>query len=113
MYQRLLRLSRSPLPTMVAAFVAMLCFGNFALAGEADLAIPDLWVHGSFNLFGTTISAGKLLMYGSAVICFTLGISLYLRMQIAVCPPTSRCSTSPRSFSRPARLTSFSRASSC
>ncbi|MGC4006637.1 MAG: sodium/proton-translocating pyrophosphatase [Pirellulales bacterium] len=55
-------------------------------AGEADLAIPDLNEHGSFTIAENTISAGKLLLYGSFVIAGTLGISLYLRMQIHALP---------------------------
>jgi len=55
-------------------------------ASEADLAIPDLNVHGSFTIAGQTISAGNLLFYGSFVIAGTLGISLYLRGQIKKMP---------------------------
>jgi Na+/H+-translocating membrane pyrophosphatase len=55
-------------------------------ASEADLAIPDLEQHGSFTIAGNTISAGKLLFYGSFVICGTLGISLFLRAQIKRLP---------------------------
>lgn len=54
-------------------------------ASEADLAIPDLHA-GKFNLFGMEISAWNLLFYGALVICGTLGISLYLRTQIAALP---------------------------
>src|SRR4051794_40611959 len=64
--------------TLVALFVT----GSAARAGEGDLLIPNFWEHGSFTVFGKTISAGNLLMYGSFVICGTLGISLYLRAQI-------------------------------
>ncbi|RPI90367.1 MAG: sodium-translocating pyrophosphatase, partial [Planctomycetaceae bacterium] len=53
------------------------------LAGEADLAIPDLKV-GKF--FGGTVSGHDLLFYGSFVIAGTLGISLYLRAQIKALP---------------------------
>src|SRR5262245_15269705 len=55
-------------------------------ASEADLAIPNLWVHGSFTILGGTIPAGWLLLIGSAVICGTLGISLFLRTQIRKLP---------------------------
>lgn len=71
---------------MAAALAVLVSFGGFAHAGEADLAIPDLKVHGSFNLFGMKVAAGDLLLYGSVVICFTLGISLFLRNQIARLP---------------------------
>src|SRR6266436_6528942 len=57
-----------------------------ARASEADLAIPNLWEHGSFTILGQTISAGVLLLAGSFVICGTLGISLYLRAQIHKLP---------------------------
>ena len=54
-------------------------------ASEADLAIPDLH-EGTFTIFGRQISGYNLLLYGSFVICGTLGISLYLRRQIAMLP---------------------------
>jgi K(+)-stimulated pyrophosphate-energized sodium pump len=56
--------------------------GTPAWAGEADLAIPDLWTHGSFTIAGQTIRAGDLLFWGSFVIVGTLGISLYQLYQI-------------------------------
>ncbi|MBL8830304.1 MAG: sodium-translocating pyrophosphatase, partial [Planctomycetaceae bacterium] len=68
-------------------FAALVLFSAMpAFASEADLAIPDLDKHGSFTIAGSTISAGKLLLYGSFVICGTLGISLYLRSQIKRLP---------------------------
>src|SRR6266436_4345788 len=57
-----------------------------ARASEADLAIPNLWEHGSFTILGQTISAGVLLLAGSFVICGTLYISLTLRSQIHKLP---------------------------
>ena len=54
-------------------------------ASEANLAIPDLHA-GKFNIAGREISAWDLLFYGSFVIVGTLGISLYLRMQIRRLP---------------------------
>ena len=54
-------------------------------ASEADLAIPDLHA-GKFIIAGREISAWDLLFYGSFVIVGTLGISLYLRMQIHKLP---------------------------
>lgn len=56
--------------------------GASALAGEADLAIPDLWEHGTFHIAGREIPAGTLLFWGSFVIVGTLGISLYQLYQI-------------------------------
>src|SRR6267143_2125064 len=53
-----------------------------ACASEADLAIPDLWLHGSFTIFGQKISAGAFLFFGSFVIVGTIGISLYQLKQI-------------------------------
>ena len=53
-----------------------------AFASEADLAIPDLWEHGSFKIFGTQISAGAFLFFGSFVILGTIGISLFQLKQI-------------------------------
>src|SRR3954471_9827231 len=54
-----------------------------ASASEGDLAIPDLPA-GTF--FNGSVSAYRLLLVGAMVICGTLGISLYLRMQIAKLP---------------------------
>src|SRR4051794_25353733 len=64
------------------ALVVLLVAATSAQASEADLAIPDLWIHGSFTILGKTISAGSLLFYGSFVIAGTLGISLFLLSQI-------------------------------
>jgi K(+)-stimulated pyrophosphate-energized sodium pump len=55
------------------------------MASEADLAIPDLHA-GHFDLCGSQISAWNLLAYGALVICGTLGISLFLRGQVAKLP---------------------------
>jgi K(+)-stimulated pyrophosphate-energized sodium pump len=57
--------------------------GSMVWAGEADLAIPDLHVNVFFN---NTVSAWNLLAGGALVIVGTLGISLYLRTQIAALP---------------------------
>jgi K(+)-stimulated pyrophosphate-energized sodium pump len=55
--------------------------GTAARAGEADLAIPDPWLHGQFKQLGG-ITPGWLLFWGSFVILGTLGISLYQLWQI-------------------------------
>jgi K(+)-stimulated pyrophosphate-energized sodium pump len=65
--------------------LALLLAPATASASEADLAIPDLH-KGTFNIFGGTITAWNLLLYGAIVICGTLGISLYLRAQIRKLP---------------------------
>jgi K(+)-stimulated pyrophosphate-energized sodium pump len=70
---------------LVVAAVVALGVSTPARASEADLAIPDLH-KGTFNLFGTTVTAWNLLLYGAFVICGTLGISLYLRRQIRLLP---------------------------
>lgn len=57
--------------------------GASAMAGEADLAIPDL--HAA-KFFGGRVSGFDLMLYGSFVIAGTLGISLYLRSQIRALP---------------------------
>jgi Na+/H+-translocating membrane pyrophosphatase len=67
------------------ALALVLLGGGSAMASEADLAIPDLH-RGHFDLFGNEISAYDLLFYGALVICGTLGISLFLRTQIARLP---------------------------
>ncbi len=89
-----MRTERSPLKRFLCGFclpilaaVAVLLLGcASARAGDADLAIPNLWEHGSFDIFGVNIRAGTLLLVGSFVICGTLGISLYLRRQIHILP---------------------------
>jgi K(+)-stimulated pyrophosphate-energized sodium pump len=61
--------------------------GSAAFAGEADLAIPDLWAQDAFfTIAGQKVNAGWLLLGGSFVICGTLGISLWLRAQIHKLP---------------------------
>jgi K(+)-stimulated pyrophosphate-energized sodium pump len=60
----------------------LLSGASVAQASEADLAIPNLDEHGTFTIFGNKIKAGDLLLYGSLVICGTLGISLYQFYQI-------------------------------
>jgi len=61
------------------------CLPVEVVASEAHMAIPDLKL-GTFKIFGRDITAYDLLQYGAAVICGTLGISLYLRSQIAALP---------------------------
>src|SRR4051812_26434361 len=71
----------------LALCAVLLLFGAAPLcASEADLAIPDLYKHGSFTIAGQTIRAGDLLFYGSFVIAGTLGISLYLLSQVKKMP---------------------------
>src|SRR5262245_54034858 len=77
----------SHLKLIAFAIFALVVTGSSAFASEADLAIPDLWKHGSFDLPGFgNVRAGTLLLIGSAVICGTLGISLFLRTQISRLP---------------------------
>ena len=76
----------SRLKPILCGLAVLLGMGaSVAWAGEADLAIPDLH-EGKFHIFGGTISAWNLLLYGSFVIVGTLGISLYLRTQIHKLP---------------------------
>ena len=64
------------IPTAWSLLFLLIC-GTSAYAGEADLAIPDL--HDTiFKIAGGEISGWYLLLFGSFVICGTLGISLYL-----------------------------------
>src|SRR3954453_8007771 len=68
----------------IALAILLLTFAAAgASASEADLAIPDLHAGG---FFGGRIDAWSLLLGGAVVICGTLGISLYLRTQIAKLP---------------------------
>src|SRR6476659_10877980 len=69
---------------LVLSVVVLLLAAAGVRASEADLAIPDLHA-GHFDSLGG-ISAWNLLLYGALVICGTLGISLYLRAQIAALP---------------------------
>jgi len=50
-------------------------------ASEADIAIPDLHA-GTFHIFGNVVTSWNFLFYGALVICFTLGISLWLHRQV-------------------------------
>ncbi len=50
-------------------------------ASEADIAIPDLHA-GEFHIFGQIVSSWDFLFYGAMIICFTLGISLWLRSKV-------------------------------
>jgi K(+)-stimulated pyrophosphate-energized sodium pump len=82
-------LKRRGLWMLLAAFVVLLT-GNALHASEADLAIPDLH-KGTFPnitdpFVGEPITAWNLLLYGAIVITGTLGISLYLRVQIRKLP---------------------------
>jgi len=65
-------------------FGALLLSTLAAVASEAELKIPDLH-KGSFPRF-FHLQAWDLLLYGSIIICGTLGISLYLRSQIKKYP---------------------------
>jgi K(+)-stimulated pyrophosphate-energized sodium pump len=65
--------------------LVLLLTGAPALAGETDMAIPDLHA-GTFKILGQEISAWNLLFGGACVIAGTLGISLYLRSQIHKLP---------------------------
>ena len=72
---------------LVLSLILLSSASPVAFASEADLAIPDLTA-GTFDTLGG-ISAWNLLFYGSFVICFTLGISLYLRGEIHKLPAHS------------------------
>ena len=52
-----------------------------SFASEADIAIPDLHA-GTFHILGQIVTAWDFLFYGALVICFTLGISLFLFSQV-------------------------------
>lgn len=79
-----LLLSRSSwMRVLGALFLALLATPT--LASELDLQIPDLR-QTTFNIAGMTIDGWSLLLYGTFVICGTLGISLYLRFQIHALP---------------------------
>jgi K(+)-stimulated pyrophosphate-energized sodium pump len=77
----LLRQLRLPnLKAILCSLAVLLLAATSVHASEADLAIPNLHA-GRFDTLGG-ISAWSLLFWGAWVICGTLGISLYLRMQI-------------------------------
>jgi K(+)-stimulated pyrophosphate-energized sodium pump len=70
---------------VVGALALVLLSDTALLAGEADLAIPDLH-EGTFTIGGQTITAWNLLFGGAWVIMGTLGISLFLFFQIKNLP---------------------------
>ncbi len=72
------------LKPILFCLAVLLLTATTGFASEADLAIPNLRA-GTFDTLGG-ISAWNLLFYGSFVICFTLGISLYLRAEIHKLP---------------------------
>ncbi len=65
----------------VMLIVASFFVSVSSFASEADIAIPDLHA-GTFHIFGQEITSWNFLFYGALVICFTLGISLWLRHQV-------------------------------
>jgi len=77
------RMTVSRVRWVLTCLAVALSIGSTCLASEADLAIPDLH-EGKF--FNGAISAWNLLFFGSFVIAGTLGISLYLRAQVAALP---------------------------
>jgi len=69
------------LKPILCSIAVLLLAASGVHAGEADLAIPDLWIHGKFDTLGG-ITPGWLLFLGSFVILGTLAISLYQLVQI-------------------------------
>lgn len=69
----------------VIVLAVLVLFPTLGLASEADLAIPDFHPV-NFTIAGSPVSAFSLLLYGAMVICGTLGISLYLRNEVAKQP---------------------------
>ena len=69
-------MKRAVMLILASFFVSVSSF-----ASEADIAIPDLHA-GTFHIFGQEITSWNFLFYGALVICFTLGISLWLRHQV-------------------------------
>ena len=70
----------------LAVVLTLFCLAPMAcFAGEADLAIPDFKLT-TFTIAGNQITAFNLLLGGAGMICFTLGISLYLRHEVAKQP---------------------------
>ncbi|MFL5245327.1 MAG: sodium-translocating pyrophosphatase [Gemmataceae bacterium] len=67
--------------TIIGSLFGLLVGVAPARAGDADLAIPNLWENGRFDTLGG-ITPGSLLFWGSFVILGTLGISLYQLWQI-------------------------------
>ncbi len=82
-FRRRLRFTGRVLAIGIAALFSLFAAG-WAHAGEADLAIPDLYQNGArhFDLPGPLGNAWWLLFCGAMVICGTLGISLYQFFQI-------------------------------
>src|SRR5687768_2316648 len=82
----MMEVSRLIKPVLCGLLAGVVCLlaQNVVLASEADLAIPDLH-EGTFPTLGG-LTAFQVLLYGALVIAGTLGISLYLRFQIAKLP---------------------------
>ncbi len=87
MLEQLLNRKWAMLPRIVLMLTAaaVLLGAVPAMASEADLAIPDLH-EGKFHIFGGTISAYNLLLWGAFIIAITLGFSLYLFFAIRKLP---------------------------
>ncbi len=75
--------ARTAMPILLS--LILLGSASSVLAGEADLAIPDLHA-GKFKIGGNEVSGWNLLFYGAFVITGTLGISLYLKAQVKKLP---------------------------
>ena len=67
------------------SLLLLLLGATSVMAGEGDLAIPDL-SKTMFKIVGQEISGWWLLLIGSFVICGTLGISLFLRWRVQQLP---------------------------
>jgi K(+)-stimulated pyrophosphate-energized sodium pump len=78
----LLTATLSP-PVLVLALI--LAASSPAMAGEGDLAIPEL-SKAHFSILGTKPTGYQILFYGAFVICGTLGISLFLRSRVKSLP---------------------------
>src|SRR3569833_1618035 len=80
--KRFLTAALSP-PALAIALV--LVASQTAMAGEADLAIPEL-SKAHFSIQDHKPTGYQILFYGAFVICGTLGISLYLRSRVKSLP---------------------------
>ncbi|MBC8146357.1 MAG: sodium/proton-translocating pyrophosphatase, partial [Bacteroidetes bacterium] len=67
------------------SIILLLIFPAFALAGEADLELPDLF-KSVFNLFGAEVSGWHLLFYGSIVVILGLLFGLWQYTRIKKLP---------------------------
>ena len=70
---------------LLVSILLLVIFPAFALAGEADLVVPDL-TKAIFNVFGSEVSGWHLLFYGSIIVVLGLFFGLWQYKSIKKMP---------------------------